>query len=618
MAKKTSRKPRNQSRKAGHTKAKAPKLDPATRQKINALIAKGLECHRRKALAQAEQCYRSVLQIDPGHSDANQFLALIARDSGQIPAAVILLKRAIERDSGNEKLLFLLAQLYEKLGEYPNAEECYRHSIDLNPRFLEALNNLGLLYKTMHRYGEACDCFEKVLCFQPRSARTLSNLGNCQKESGQLYAAISTLRKSVAFEPKLLGAHSNLLLALNYLEESDPDTLFAEHRKWGRKSGIFSFENHYDFSGRAADHSSDKPLRIGFVSADLHRHSVAFFFEPLLRELDPDRFFTICYYNHHRQDEVQQRIKSLSGLWRQVGQLSDASLADQIYEDQVDILVDLSGHSAHNRLPVLVRKPAPTQITWLGYPNTTGLDTVDYRISDAIADLPGKADAVCSEKLIRLESGFLCYQGDSTLPNPSPAPFIDNGYVTFGSCNSAVKITDRQIERWAGILKALPSAKLLLKAPQFGDALNRERFQALFGAQNIDADRIELHGMIPGYADHMAFYDKIDVALDTFPYNGTTTTFEALWMGVPTLTLSGETHASRVGASILGQVGLDDFIAVNAADYLDKAIQLADDPESLNRIRQSLRVRLNESSLCDARGFAEKMADVFRRVSVKG
>ena len=352
-------------------------------------------------------------------------------------------------------------------------------------------------------------------------------------------------------------------------------------------------------------------LKIGYVSPDFRTHSVAYFLEPLLKSHNKENFELFGYYNNSKQDETNSRLKSYFDHWEEVEGLSDEDLADKIYNDQVDILVDLAGHSANNRLAVLAQKPAPIQATWLGYPNTSGLSTIDYRITDEIADPSGESEPFNTEKLIRLENGFLCYQGDKDVPAIHELPYDRNGYFTFGSFNNYVKVTPEVISVWSEILKAVERSRLILKSNQLGDAMTSARCLALFAAHDIKPERITLCGMIPNNADHLAYYGEVDLALDPFPYNGTTTTFEALWMGVPTLTLKGKVHASRVGASILSRIGLHSYVAGTVEEYVKIAQSKSQALEELRILRRDLRQQMINSSLCDSADFAKQIEKAY-------
>ena len=292
--------------------------------------------------------------------------------------------------------------------------------------------------------------------------------------------------------------------------------------------------------------------------------------------------------------------------------LSDDDLAERIRTDGIDILVDLAGHTAKNRLGVFARKPAPVQVTWLGYPNTTGLKAIDYRLVDAVTDPVGQADAWASESLVRLEGGFLCYAGSKDAPEPTMPPCLTTGTVTFGSFNNPAKLSEATLDTWARLLARLPQARLLLKGNPFADAATRALFLSRLSERGVAAERVELVAWLPSEATHLALYNRVDVALDPFPYNGTTTTCEALWMGVPVVTLRGDRHAGRVGASLLTQVGLTDWIAGSVEEYLQIAATLAGNPQHLNDLRRTLRPRLAASPLCDGRAFARKIEATYR------
>jgi predicted O-linked N-acetylglucosamine transferase (SPINDLY family) len=319
-----------------------------------------------------------------------------------------------------------------------------------------------------------------------------------------------------------------------------------------------------------------------------------------------------CYAEVRRPDTVTAHLQGLADHWLVTVGLSDDELAERIRTDGLDILVDLAGHTADNRLRVFARKPAPVQATWLGYPNTTGLEAIDYRLVDAVTDPAGEADAWASETLVRLEGGFHCYGGLKGAPEPGVPPCLAAGTVTFGSFNNPVKISAATLDVWARLLSRLPQARLLLKGKPFSDPGTRALFLARLGKRGIAAERVELMAWLPGAAAHVEMYHQVDIALDPFPYNGTTTTCEALWMGVPVVTLRGDRHAGRVGASLLSQIGLPDLIANSVEEYVEIVVALASDPARLMDLRRSLRPRIAASPLCDERAFARKMEAAFR------
>jgi predicted O-linked N-acetylglucosamine transferase (SPINDLY family) len=352
-------------------------------------------------------------------------------------------------------------------------------------------------------------------------------------------------------------------------------------------------------------------LRIGYVSPDFRAHAVANFFEPLLSCHDRSQFFIACYSNCPAPDAVTRRIESAADLFRDITALDDAAAADLIRSDGIDVLVDLAGHTARNRLLCFARKPAPVQVTYLGYPDTTGLSAIDARFTDALAD-PPHTDIYHSESLIRLPAPFLCYQPPVDAPSPAPPPMLANGYITFGSFNNFTKLNRQTIKLWAQLLKSVLTARLLLKADALADPLVAESARAAFAPHGIPAQRLTLSGFVPTTAGNLDFYRNIDIALDPSPYNGTTTTCEALLMGVPVVTLAGQTHVSRVGVSLLTGVELTSLISTDADDYIRRAAVLAVDVNQLTTLRETLRARLLRSPLADAGRLAANIESAYR------
>jgi predicted O-linked N-acetylglucosamine transferase (SPINDLY family) len=342
---------------------------------------------------------------------------------------------------------------------------------------------------------------------------------------------------------------------------------------------------------------------------------VAAFFEPLLHGHDRRIVEVFCYAEVGQADLVTERMRAQSDHWCSTVGMSDADVARKIEEDSIDILVDLAGHTANNRLLVFAAKPAPLQVTWLGYPNTTGLAAIDYRLVDAITDPKGKADGWASEALLRLKDGFLCYAPAADTPNPAPVPSARRGFVTFGSFNNPAKLSDPTLDAWAALLNRAPTSRLLLKGHHFFDDMAaRSLFAARLADRGVAPERLTLLGLQPDPAVHLALYGEIDIALDPFPYNGTTTTCEALWMGVPVVTLQGDRHASRVGASLLRGLGLGELVAADVSDYVAIGAGLAGDSVRLADLRASLRTRMRASALCDRIAFARKIEAAYRQI----
>jgi predicted O-linked N-acetylglucosamine transferase (SPINDLY family) len=500
-------------------------------------------------------------------------------------------------------------------------------ALALDPGYVDAKHNLATLLDHAGRQEQALRLAREVAAERPDDSSAHAMVGNILTKMGQPQAAIPHYREAVRRDPANAAAHSSLLCVLHYAGRAagyPPDAIFAAHRDFGeqhRPSVLPPRE--------PAMVDGARRLRVGYVSPDFRSHAVAFFFEPLLEAHDRSAFEVFCYANVRRPDAVTDRLRVQSDCWRDISGLSDDAAAALIRDDGIDVLVDLAGHTADNRLPVFARKPAPVQVTYLGYADTTGLPAMDYRFTDEWADPPaasgsddcpagtGEAaraagagpltppagtDRWHTEELVRLPGGFLCYQPLLEAPPvaapPSDAPDAA-GRVTFGSFNNLAKVTPETIGMWAGVLRAVPGARLVLKSPAFDAETVRERVVREFGRHGVGADRLDLLSYVPGMANHLALYARVDVALDTFPYNGTTTTCEALWMGVPVVTLAGETHVERVGASLLTRVGLADLVAESPEAYVATAVALAHDAARRRTLRAALREQLRRSPLMD-------------------
>lgn len=492
------------------------------------------------------------------------------------------------------------------LGRGPEALAAYDRALALEPSYVDALNNRGVALQQARRYSDALASYEGALAVRPGDADTLTNLGNLRHEQGRVAAAVEAYAEAARQRPDLPVPASNLLMALNYTHDRTLAEMLAAHRDWARR---FAVPPPKPFGPRRPGR-----LRVGYVSSDLRTHSVAYFLEPLLAHHDRDRVEIFCYSNTRHGDATTERLRALSDHWILIAPLDDRAVAERIRADGIDLLVDLGGHTGHSRLAVFAHRAAPAQMTWLGYPNTTGLATMDYRLTDAIADPPGQADAFHTERLVRLDGGFLCYRPPSGAPAVMPPPCRVQGFVTFGSFNHPAKLSDDTVRLWADLLARVPDSRLLLKYKIFEDAATRQFHQDRFAAAGLAPDRLELVGHIDAAEGHLAAYGRVDIALDPLPYNGTTTTCEALWMGVPVVALAGTRHAGRVGASLLHRVGLGALVADDPAGYVAAAVALAADPDRLAGLRSGMRGRLAASPLLDGAGFARAVEAVFAEI----
>ena len=404
---------------------------------------------------------------------------------------------------------------------------------------------------------------------------------------------------------------SGTLVRLSYDPAQTPGGIFRAHQDWAARHAAPLYPS---APGLGNDPDPERRLRVGYVSADLRRHPVAFFVEPILRAHDRAALVPVCYDASAKDDDMKQHLRQLVPAWRSVADLSDAALADAIRADGIDILVDLSGHTPGNRLLAFARKPAPVQVTAIGYVATTGLATMDYRLTDPWCDPAESDDAFYSEALWRLPFGFNCYTAPQGLPEPGPAPHASRGFVTFGSFNNLDKISDDVLDVWAEILRRTEGSRLLLKTKTLSQTAVQRRVFDRLAQHAIAQERVDLVEWSPTLRSHFEAYRGMDIALDPFPYNGTTTTCEALMMGVPVIALSGDRHAARVSASILARLDLAVLTASDKADYVARAAALANRPETIAGLRASLRARLIRSPLADAAGYARGLEAAYREM----
>ena len=558
----------------------------------------------------AMSCYREAIRLQPRHTGAHNNLARVQVAVGLLRDAADNYRKTIELSPNHSGARNNLGNVLYELGRHDEAVACFQEALRLTPDNAETLNNLGNVYIDKDRLTEAVEYFNKALALNPGLAEALNNLGRALRAQGRLGEGLEAFRGALRVNPSYAEAHSNLLFSLNYDADHTPVEIFAEHHRWdelhGHPGDVLSPPTNPPDPGRR--------LRVGYVSPDLRTHSVAYFLEPILAHHDPNRVEVHAYSDvpMAKRDATTERLQSLCQRWLDSCGLSDADLARQVRADGIDILVDLTGHTAHHRLRAFARRPAPVQITYLGYPNTTGLSAMDYRLTDAWADPPGQ-EAWHSEQLVRLAGGFLCYAPDET-GAVGALPAHDAGHIRFGSFNNFSKLTPRTLDLWARLLHAVPDARLTLKNKSLRDAGAAARCTAEFASRGIGPDRLELIGWLPSTREHLTLYSRIDIGLDTFPYNGTTTTCEALWMGVPVIALEGDRHAARVGVSLLTRLGLEELIGRDEADYLDKAVRLAADRDRLAGLRVGLRARMLASGLCDGATFTRELEETYRKL----
>ena len=562
-------------------------------------------------IEEAALYYKKAIQMDSQHALAYNNLGTVLHAQGRQDEAIAHFQKALELNPAFGDAYYNLGTAFQD-GKNPNqAVYCFTKSIELNPNLLEAYNNLGNTLAKQGKLQEAANTLRQTLGINPHFALALNNLGNVLKEQGHVHDAEALCKKAFELQPDLYEAYSNFLLFMNYNVSNDAQTIFSEHLRLGRQVSKPFPAHPFTLSN---DLSPDRTLRIGYVSPDFRTHSVAYYSEPVIREHNPSLFRVFCYTNSDIEDEVTKRIKNYTDHWRDITRLNDDEAAKLILEDDIDILVDLAGHTGNNRMLLFARKPAPIQVTWIGYPATTGLSAMDYKIVDSYTDPPGVTEQFYTERLIRMPQSFLCYLPSADCPQITDLPAPSAGKMCFGSFNNFSKVSPVTAKLWASILQAVPNATLLLKAKCFSDEQTRRYAKDMLSHEGIDSGRIELIPWEISSRSHLSLYQRVDIALDTYPYHGTTTTCEALWMGVPVITLAGSTHASRVGVSLLSNVGLPELIAKTPEEYVSKAVALAHDLEKLKSLRTSLRDMLLHSPLTDAKRVTHHLEKAYRNM----
>jgi len=532
-------------------------------------------------------------------------LAQCQKALGQLKNATLSCEKFVKLQPGNAFAHECLGEIVAIADGFAVAETHFRKATELDGNLAIAWNNLGLslLEKPCH-IAEGIDCLDKALQLDPFliSASTARALGLQRlykpQEALELYNSILWM------EPQNARVLSSRNMLLNYLPQQDRQAVLEAHKEFG---SLFAND---DPPVLFNPPEPDKKLRVAFISPDLRHHSVAFFLIPLLQHLETSRMQVILYHCHHIEDETSLSLQKLSSKWTNLHAMDDDAAAQHILKDAPDIIIDLAGHSSMNRLPLLARRLAPIQMAYLGYPNTTGLPAITHRLVDGITDPLNEADAFATEKLVRFSKCQWVYASLANSPSPAVPDF--GAPITFGSFNNFFKVTDEMLGLWSKLLAELPNSRLIIKSPYLEDPDVQDSVLERITAAGIAQDRVEIIGLMASPMEHLATYNRVDVALDTFPYNGTTTTCEALWMGVPVVTLVGDRHASRVGLSLLTAIGHPEWATPNHETYIEQAVSLAKNFALRQGLRSSLRNEFSESLLCDYKKQSDRFEAALR------
>jgi len=611
---------------AAHRAARLTEAEAAYRAAIArqpadpaALHGLGVVCQQTGRPAEAVELLRRAVGLAPAWAGCRSSLAAVLGQQGRHAEAAELLREAARLEPGDAVIHNNLGVALENMGRPAEAAEVYRRALALRPGNAEVHNHLGNALRALGRLGEAESAHREAIRLKPDYAQGYNNLAATLTGLGRAEEVVWCLRKLVELRPGSSVAGSDLLLALHYVDGVGRHELLEEHVSWAERHAKPLYAAARPHHVAEDERDPERRLRVGYVSPDFRDYPAARFFEPLLAGHNRAKFDVFCYSDVSQPDAVTARLRAYGDVWRDIAGIPDERVAQVIGQDQVDILVDLAGHMANPRLLLFARKPAPVQVTYIGYPDTTGLQTIDYRITDEWHDPfdsaqdapPGVSEAYHTEELVRLPRCCWSYAPGEDLPAVGALPAASTGVITFGVMNRLVKVTRQMTELWRRILAVVPHSRLMVLVARGVEAEPsvRERFTKA----GIDAGRLLLVPQRPR-REYLELLNQVDVGLDTFPYAGMTTTCDALWMGVPTVTLAGQTHVSRTGVSLLSAVGLPELIARTPEQYVEIAVGLASDLPRLAALRAGLRERVGRSPLGDGAGLAAAIEAAYREM----
>jgi predicted O-linked N-acetylglucosamine transferase (SPINDLY family) len=558
----------------------------------------------RNMFVEAKDFADRAVHIDPSHHETTFNLGLSWEKLGDNARARDFYQKALTLNNSHDVTWNNLGGVLEQLGRIAEAIEAYETAVAINPMYDAAYNNLGVVLMGQGRFAAAQRAFQRALSCNANNVAALINLGVAEVEFGEVASGLRRFDDALELAPTNVDACDNRLFSSHY-NLDDPQALAALHMQLERRSARC-------LAPTTENLDPTRKLRVGYVSPDFRRHSVASFIEGLLRDHDRNMVEVFCYSNAPSVDDVTVRLQNYANHWRSITGLSAVDARDLIQKDRVDILVDLAGHTVGNRLDIFASCAAPIQVTGIGYPNTSGLLQINARFADYLTDPSPDADRWATERILRLKPALHCYTPPEIAPAVGPLPALTRGYMTFGSFNKRAKISDETIQLWSAVLNAVPLSRLLIKAKALTESEAQEHLASQFVSRGIARSRLQFFGWQPEDKDHLAMYSEVDIGLDTYPYNGTTTTCEALWMGVPVLTRIGRAHAARVGASLLTALNFREHICADTNTFVASAVHLASNTSVLSQLRTSLRERMKSSPLCQPREYARTIEAEYR------
>jgi protein O-GlcNAc transferase len=574
-----------------------------TPQSNQSIFEQATKLHARGQFAEVEKLYRQVLQKEPARADAMHWIGLAASQTNRLAEARDWIQKAIAIDPRVAEYHYNLGIVFTGLGRLEEAIKAFENAIKLRPDFADAWTSIATAQRRLERYDEAIQSVQTALKHQPNLVKAHNNLASYYRAIGKLDEALSCYDRALQIDPENAPVASNRLFLLHFHRKFDSGMILKECQAWNER---FANPLAKEIRPHSNDRNPDRPLRVGFLSPDFRNHCQAFFMLPLLENLDRKQCEIYCYSDVKDPDEVTQRLQKASSVWRNIVGMTDQAVAEGIRADGIDILIDLTMHMAGGRPLVFARKPAPVQATWLAYPGTTGLSAMDYRISDRYLDEDQSADAY-SEKTIRLPNTFWCYDPLAVGLGMGDLPALRSGHITFGCLNNFCKVNTQTLQLWGRVLKETPGSRFIMLVPP-----GRHRAE-IAGILGIDSARLRfVHQQSRG--DYLTTHRQIDIALDTLPYNGHTTSLDSYWMGVPVVTMVGNTIVGRAGWSQLNNLNMTELAAFNEADFVRIAKSLAADLPALAQLRRDLRGRMEKSPLMDAPRFANQMMGAFRTI----